>query len=693
MAGKSELRLSTQGEMNKTLDRLSEVWDDIGLTPEDRENRKKHFYGHIANLCDQILEDEMALKARIISRIERNTRDILKLCEELCTEADESVAGLTLLELDEVLQERLDKLKHTRDQRLEKLRQLHEKDKDLCEILGETPYYIPSDLVPAQEDLGAVEDHITAMEKEKTEREITYHKLKTDVLEFLRTLEHSPEDSFTQDLICATNHEDVLLTKSYLHQLRNVHSDLEFRVRENEARSLILREEVGGLWTLLSIPPTHQQAFLATAPNHTPSHIAKLEEELERLRVLRSQNLEKFMVSIRTETEDWWEKCFVDPAVRKRLQDLYAGEATEDSLAAYEAEIRKWKHYHTQNTEILGAFARFLSLYKNMEKLEQRAKDPSRLFNTRGGALLQEEKAKRKVKNELPKVEERLKGLAGEWADREGRAFEVYGLPVMQYIDELWNSHDKHREEEKNKRQQAKGSGGGSGSTSTHPRTPGPAPGSTKKRGREGDENTNTKKAKQGGTAFLKSPSKGALHRSPSKGALHRSPVKTPKGKPLQEYNPQYLQPHPPAPSLDSSLQSTISYDKFEASIGARRCDEIIHSSFLEGKGYSEVMKQQPALTVDHTRERRLRDTLHLASPCKSIGASHKLRNPLSAAASLQSPSKVKTGSALRRGASQPNLFTGHQHASVGQQTTASPRYYGNPRFYRHRDHPLKFLI
>ncbi|KAK4308566.1 hypothetical protein Pmani_019743 [Petrolisthes manimaculis] len=686
MAEKSELRLSTQGEMNKTLDRLSEVWDDIGLTPDDRENRKKHFFGHIANLCDQILEDEMALKARIISKIERNTRDILKLCEELCTEAaDESVAGLTLLELDEVLQDRLDKLKHTRDQRLEKLRQLHEKDKELCEILGETPYYIPSDLVPAQEDLGVFEDHITVMEKEKAEREVTYHKLKTDVLEFLRTLEHSPEDSFTQDLICATNHEDILLTKSYLHQLRNVHSDLEFRVRENEARSLILREEVGGLWTLLSIPPTHQQAFLATAPNHTPSHIAKLEEELERLRVLRSQNLEKFMVNVRTETEEWWEKCFVDPAVRERLQDLYAGEATEDSLAAYEAEIRKWKHYHTQNTEIFGAFARFLSLYKNMEKLEQRAKDPSRLFNTRGGALLQEEKAKRKVKNELPKVEERLKGLAGEWADREGRAFEVYGLPVMQYIDELWNSHDKHREEEKNKRQQAKGSGGGSGLTSTpHPRTPVPAPGSTRKRGREGDENTNTKKAKQGGTAFLKSPSKSVLH---------RSPVKTPKGKPLREYNPQYLQFHPPSSSLDSSLQSTISYDKFEASIGARRCDEIIHSSFLEGKGYSEVMKQQPALTVDHTRERRLRDTLHLASPCKSIGASHKLRNPFSAAASSQSPSKVKTKSTLRRGASQPNLFTGQQYASVGQQTTASPRYYGNPRFYRHKDHPLRFLI
>lgn len=51
----------------------------------------------------------------------------------------------------------------------------------------------------------------------------------------------------------------------------------------------------------------------------------QLEEELGRLRVLRSQNLEKFMVKVRAETEDWWEKCFVDPAVRKHLEDLYGG--------------------------------------------------------------------------------------------------------------------------------------------------------------------------------------------------------------------------------------------------------------------------------------------------------------------------------------------------------------------------------
>lgn len=40
----------------------------------------------------------------------------------------------------------------------------------------------------------------------------------------------------------------------------------------------------------------------------------------------------------------------------------------------------------------------FLSVFDKMRQLEDKSKDPSRLFNTRGGALLQEEKERKAVK-------------------------------------------------------------------------------------------------------------------------------------------------------------------------------------------------------------------------------------------------------------------------------------------------------
>lgn len=70
----------------------------------------------------------------------------------------------------------------------------------------------------------------------------------------------------------------------------------------------------------------------------------------------------------------------------------------ENVLVVLEGEVERWRKYHTDNHELLSTLDQFLSLFGEMFLLDERAKDPSRLFNTRGGVLLQEEKAKKKVK-------------------------------------------------------------------------------------------------------------------------------------------------------------------------------------------------------------------------------------------------------------------------------------------------------
>ena len=57
---------------------------------------------------------------------------------------------------------------------------------------------------------------------------------------------------------------------------QSVHSDLEFQVKENMAKSLDLRERIMSLWALLEVSEEDRQAFLATAPGHTPSNLAKV---------------------------------------------------------------------------------------------------------------------------------------------------------------------------------------------------------------------------------------------------------------------------------------------------------------------------------------------------------------------------------------------------------------------------------
>ncbi|XP_045624638.2 protein regulator of cytokinesis 1 isoform X2 [Procambarus clarkii] len=663
----TSLRTTTKQELDGTLARLEAIWDDIGLTEEQREDRRRHFYGHVANLCDKIIDDETALKTRITKNIDRNTREIVKLYEELCVEPEEAAEGITLLDLDALMQERVEKLQQLKEERQEELRNLQEKDEGLCELLCETPYYIPAELVPSKEDLHAVEEHVKAMEKEKEEREKTFQKLKAGLLNFLEQLEQSPEDSFVQEVICSDD-EDIPLGKAYLQQLRTVHSDLEFRVNENEAKSLELREKISNLWSLLQVSPEEQQAFLATAPQHTPSNISKLGQELDRLLLLRFQNISLFIEKLQEEATVWWDKCYVDVRERERINAMYSDcEANEDVLSAYEQEVEKWKKYYNKNSELLGMVANFLTLFENMLELEERAKDPSRLFNTRGGALLLEEKAKKKVKAELPRVQERLIESVLSWEEQEGQPFIIYGMQITQYMDELWESHDVKRQLEKNKRLQAKAVDVKRGTgVATNIRTPVALPASAKKRGREGEESAGVKKSKHlavNGGVMFKSPSKSAL----------RSPMKTPRGKPLTEYN-ALLPLHPvTSTSIEASLQSTISYDIFEAGIGERRREEVIHSSILEeAPRFSRCFH-----TVDKLRERRLRETLHLASPAKGRGRGKHLATSHTTLASRGS---------LRKVASQPCL-SAKANAACLHSTDKPLRYFSN------KDHPLRFLM
>lgn len=619
---------------------LENLWDDLGLSEDQRSDRKRIFYGHIENLLEKILVDERALKSRIVNQIQHNTIEIVKLCQELVIEPEDAVDGLTLLDLDAVMQERLEKLQQTKRERQETLRNLQEKDEGLCELLCEKPFYIPSDLTPSLEQLKAVEEHIRAMEELKDEREATYRRLKMGLLGFLEQLEQSPEDTFTREVVYSDD-EDISLDQATIQRLRSVHSDLDFQVKENMAKSLDLRERITSLWVLLEVSEEDRQAFLATAPGHTPSSLTKLEEELERLKVLRLHNLALFVEKMHKQLTVWWEKCYVSQEEQDRIKAMTSDDVGEDVLMLLEGEVERWKNYYSENEELLSTVGHFLSLFNHMLELKNRDKDPSRLFNTRGGALLQEEKAKRKVRNELPRVQKRLEALAMAWEKHNNSPFMVHGQELMAYLENLWGTYERQWEVEKAKRVHAKEAPGKPARAVSQARTPV----ASRKRGMEGEEPASSKKAKH-----LLPPPKSV---SPTK----RSPSKTPRGRPLAELNrapPTFIPPM----EDDASLQS-ITYDKFKADITEARRGAVIHSSILEEAIAKPQFSQHP-----QNQGRRFRDALHLASPTKS----NKHRPFLHSLSPVRSP-------ALRRTTSQPCLGP------------------NSPRVYSNRDRPLRFLI
>lgn len=119
------------------------------------------------------------------------------------------------------------------------------------------------------------------------------------------------------------------------------------------------------------------------------------------------------------------------------LIDVYS----DALLSAHEAEISRLQTLVNQRRPILTLIARHESILADRADLEASSQDASRL-TTRGqkgerrdpGKLLREEKMRKRIAKELPKLEKELHNLLEEWEHEYGRDFLVRG---ERYLDEL----------------------------------------------------------------------------------------------------------------------------------------------------------------------------------------------------------------------------------------------------------------
>ena len=82
---------------------------------------------------------------------------------------------------------------------------------------------------------------------------------------------------------------------------------------------------------------------------------------------------------------------------------------------------------------------------------QRKATDPTRFFN-RGCNLLKEEKARKKLEKELPRVEEDVSNQIAEWEIQMGRQFLVHGQRYQDYIRKQWADYQVEKEQQKQQR-------------------------------------------------------------------------------------------------------------------------------------------------------------------------------------------------------------------------------------------------
>lgn len=219
----------------------------------------------------------------------------------------------------------------------------------------------------------------------------------------------------------------------------------EKRTRERKLKEL--RSTVEGLWLRLEVNESDRKAVLSKTRGCGLRAINELEDELSRLNELKRQNLHLFVEEARSKLQALWDELYFSEEEAVEFTPMFCDVFSDALLSAHEAEIARLQVLKQQRAPTLELIAKHRSIMQDKTDLAASSQDASRLLakNSKGEKrdptrLLREEKMRKRIARELPKVEAELTKVLDRWEDEYGRPFLVFGERYLDNIAETSSS-------------------------------------------------------------------------------------------------------------------------------------------------------------------------------------------------------------------------------------------------------------
>lgn len=371
------------------------------------------------------------------------------MCSELQLPPFEEEEGCTILQLEKNCRTRVQVMKEHKNQRLEELKGLVAKDRELCDIMCTTPFSIDQNSVPSEKQLEAYRSYLDDVTKEKERRHEEFVSTKKEIIAYMNDLEQNPETSFEKDVI---SEDAFCLSNDNITALKLLLIQLQERKTENELLCSGFRTKIQELWERLQIPQEEREALSEHMVNSKKKNIEALQAEVQRLEELKMQSMKSVIEAIRVEIVALWKKCFYSHEQQQAFVAYHDDDFTEELLNLHEAEVRSLKKYFEDHRELFEGVTKWQNNWNLYLELDRKANDPSR-FTNRGGNLLKEEKQRTELQKSLPKLEKILKVQIDSWEQEHNKEFLVNGQKFLDYVQQQWEEYNEEKEREKLERQ------------------------------------------------------------------------------------------------------------------------------------------------------------------------------------------------------------------------------------------------
>ncbi|XP_070394789.1 protein regulator of cytokinesis 1-like [Dermacentor albipictus] len=422
---------------------LAELWHDLGIDQEAMRSRLGRTKKHVVKLFIAMREDQQEMKERILARISSYAIEVERLASELGMPVT-LPEGRTVVQQEDEMRALAQRLREIRSSRKRELRMLRSEEADLCQRLQEPAFAFGNGgAIPSQEELHELREHLHTLEQEKVLRTCKFVALQREVVAQLQLIGAEPETEFERQIVDSP--DEVILSLQnlesaaiYLHKLK----ELEIARREEISA---LKEQVNLYWERLNVPEEQQ---FRHASGLIPEAIARLKQELARLKDLKRQRLREFVERTNDELIAWRRKC----CVPETLEQDDPEDVSEEHLEQMEQELKMYKDLYAENKTIFAKVERREALWAKFLEMEKKSNDPSRL-NNRGGQLLLETKERSRLQAELPRLEQEICSYIKNYRGSKQEVFNKWGDKFLGHIAAQNEAYCLQKEQERLERE------------------------------------------------------------------------------------------------------------------------------------------------------------------------------------------------------------------------------------------------
>ncbi|KAL1453438.1 hypothetical protein WDU94_007578 [Cyamophila willieti] len=555
MAHASRIATAMKSAETKIENELFPLWFELyGTDGTIINERCETVKDAVSQLVEEMIREEQDNKLELTAKYDSLLQEANTLESELSivvartmgTDSQPLCVKIRNLEQD------LEQHRTVKQERLSRLRKLQDEETKLCSQLEESTQYTAISTVPSESQLEEITSYVQSLAKELASRQKKYQTLFTEVTQLWTSLQLKPEGEFQIKLY--QNELANKLGSDNLDHLSNLKVSLE-ETRNAMALELeSLRYTLSTLWNRLETKSNEREKFIVKNNKLNTSTIEQFKKEIQVCQALKLKHIQKIVGSIRTELQDWWTKAHIGDAERQKFELFtLTDNITEEVLEAHEREVENMKQYYEENRDILDLLEKRFELWDEMIDLENKANDKERLFNNRGGQLLIEEKKRKFIQKELPKIEKALDKLFDRYEAAHDGVFLYDGEDARSFLAAQWEGRNSAKENNKKARKNVvSGSQPASKSKLLCPTQ------NVTARHTPGRNATLKRKAGEAGHAVVESPKRGRLlEPTIRKQNAPRTPGSTAVKKPLV--------------GGSSPASSVLSYSLFQRNITLRK--------------------------------------------------------------------------------------------------------------------------